>query len=271
MMQVNENLLKEGNMRLKGKTAIITGAGRGIGFAYADRFLQEGAKVVIAEINEETGKKAAESLSSKGEVVFVKTDITDEASSENVAKVAREQFGSVDILVNNAALYGGYDSFNNDLSYLKKVFEINLFGQWLVAKAVTPYMIEQKSGRIINVASIAGCMWQMGKMIPPDTGLGSFAYHQSKWGVVGMTRLLAGHLGAHNITVNCIAPGVTLTEGTEEQIPAEFHSFFTDQTAMGRIVQPEDIVGTAVYFASDDASFVTGQLIVIDGGGIMPV
>ena len=258
--------------RLDGKVAIITGAGQGIGLAYADRFLSEGAKVVVADINEDRGKSALDELTSKHDaenVVFVPVDIADEASAKACVQQTVDAFGTVDILLNNAGLYYDWDLNDASFEYLQTVFQVNLHGAWLMAKAASPVMVEKGGGRIINVASAAAYIY----MLPPQaefTGISNFSYSQSKWGVIGLTKFLAAQLGAYNVTVNCIAPGVTLTEATKKIVPEEFLPMVTMMTAMKRALEPEDLTGTAVFFASDDAAFVSGQTLVVDGGGAMP-
>lgn len=258
--------------RLDGKVAIITGAGQGIGLAYADRFLSEGAKVVVAEISEERGKAALDELTAKhasDNVVFVPVDISDEASTLECVKQTVGAFGAVDVLLNNAALYYDIDNANNSYEYLQKVFSVNLHGAWLMARAAAPVMVAAQGGRIINQSSAAAYMY----MLPPAekfTEVSAFTYSQTKWGVVGLTKFLAAQLGAYNITVNCIAPGVTMTEATKKIVPEEFLPMVTMMTAMKRALQPEDITGAAVFFASDDAAFISGQTLVVDGGGAMP-
>lgn len=258
--------------RLENRTALITGAGGGIGLAYAERFLTEGARVVIAEIDAEAGAAAAASLADwyPDRVAFIRTDITDEASGVAAAAFAVETFGSLDILINNAALYGDFDTFDNSADYLRKVLDVNLVGQWLMAKACVPHMIAAGEGRIVNIASVAAYYWQVPAIMPADDGLGSWSYSQSKWGVIGMSRLLASQLGQHNITSNCIAPGLTDTPATDKQVPTDFQPMFADLNPMKRNATPDDMTGVALFFASDDARLVTGQIISVDGGGVMP-
>ena len=133
-------------------------------------------------------------------------------------------------------------------------------------------MVAQRWGRIVNIASIAAYLHQLGAQGDPDDfELGNYAYAQSKWGVIGLTRHMAGQLGQFNVTVNCIAPGLVNTAATEKQVPADYQPMFAMMSAMHRNTEPEHMVGTAVYFASDDADLVNGQLIVVDGGNVMPV
>ncbi len=255
--------------RLQDKVAIITGAGQGIGLAYAERFLAEGAKVVVAEVVEERAADAMRTLDGKGDAVFVRTDISDPESAQHCVDATVEAFGTVHILVNNAALYYDIDNFDSSFEYLQKVTSVNQHGAWLMTRAAAPVMAAQRYGRVINQSSGAAYAYQF-----PDlgefTGLGNYSYSITKWGIVGLTKFMAAQLGAHNITVNCIAPGITMTEATKKIVPDMFLQAMTAQTAMKRTLEPEDLAGACVFFASDDAKFVTGQTLVIDGGLAMP-
>jgi 3-oxoacyl-[acyl-carrier protein] reductase len=255
--------------RLQDKVAVITGAGQGIGLAYAARFLEEGAKVVVAEIDEDRAASAMQQLDGKGDVRFVQTDISSEESAQACAAATVEAHGTIDILVNNAALYYDIQNERNDYEYLQKVFQVNLHGAWLMARACAPVMVEHHYGRIINQSSGAAYMYNM-TPVGDFHEVSGFTYSQTKWGVVGLTKFLAGQLGQYNITVNCIAPGVTMTEATKKIVPEEYIGMIPMMSAMKQTLEPEDLAGTAVYFASDDAKLVTGQVLCVDGGACMP-
>ena len=255
--------------RLQDKVAIITGAGQGIGLAYAERFLAEGAKVVVAEINEERAASAMARLEGQGDAIFVLTDISNEDSAKACAAATIGHYGSLDILVNNAALYYDIQNERNDYEYLQKVFQVNLHGAWLMTRACAPAMVEQRWGRIINQSSGAAYMYNMTPM-GDFHEVGAFTYSQTKWGVVGLTKFLASQLGQYNVTVNCIAPGVTMTEATKKIVPEEYIGMIPMMSAMKQTLEPEDLAGAAVFFASDDAKLVTGQTLCVDGGACMP-
>ncbi len=256
--------------RLADKVAIITGAGQGIGLAYAERFLAEGAKVVVAEINEDRAKGAMEQLAGHGDAIFVQTDISSSDSAQHCVAETVKEFGTVHILVNNAALYYDIDNFDTSYEYLQKVFSVNQHGAWLMTRAATPVMAKQRYGRIINQSSGAAYAYMFPSFGDDFPGLGNYSYSITKWGIVGLTKFMAAQLGQYNITVNCIAPGVTMTEATKKIVPDFFIQQMTAMTAMKSTLEPDDLAGACVFFASDDARFCTGQTLVVDGGLAMP-
>ncbi|MCB0996309.1 MAG: SDR family oxidoreductase [Acidimicrobiales bacterium] len=258
-------------MRLQDKVAIITGAGQGIGLAYTERFLDEGARVVMAELHEERGEIGANSVRDRGEVLLVQTDIADPDSVQACVDATLDRFGRVDILVNNAAIYMDLQLGNNSFEYLKQIFDVNVHGQWLMARAVADHMVAQRYGRIVNQASIAAYLTTLGGMAAGEwQGLSNNAYGWSKWSVIGLTKFLAGQLGPYDVTVNCIAPGLTYTEATKQVVPDQVKQMFSAMQPVKREIQPEDMTGPAVFFASDDAAMVTGQVLCVDGGMVMP-
>lgn len=247
-------------MRAKDKVAIITGAGQGIGRAYAHRFVQEGAKVVVAELNESKGKAVAEEIQSlDGQGIFVRTDVTDEASCQEMAAAAVRQFGRIDILVNNAAVFSAIKMkpfWELSVAEWDQLMAVNVRGVWLASKAVVSQMRKQGSGRIINISS--GVVF-MGR---PNY----LHYVASKGAVITMTRAMARELGEFGITVNAITPGPTFTEIPRETVTPEQKEAMIRMQSIRRAEEPQDLVGTVVFLASDDSAFITGQTINVDGG-----
>jgi 3-oxoacyl-[acyl-carrier protein] reductase len=250
--------------RLAGKVAIITGAGQGIGKAYATRFAAEGAKVVVAELNEANGKAVA------GETggMFVPVDVSDEASTQAMAAAVVAEYGRIDVLVNNAGIFFDLDQTDHSLAYLKKVLDVNMIGPWLCIRAVFPTMKAQRRGKIINQSSGAAWMYAMaGYAMGKDaTEVPSYHYSLSKAGVNAYTHYLAAALGQFGINVNAIAPGVTMTEATRKHVPDAMMGMIKAMSALRRTLEPEDITGAAVFLASDDSDAITGQVIPVDAG-----
>jgi len=253
-------------MRLKDKVAIVTGAARGLGRSFSLRLAQEGAKIVAMNIVlrpkdkedlDETVKQikamGAEATPFVGDVSVVK-------DTAAMAEAAVKAFGKVDILINNAAIYDGLKRrpfYEIDLDEWDLVMKVNVKGAFLCTRAVFPYMKNQGYGKIVNIASEVFF-----------TGSHGFAHYvASKGGIIGMTRALAIELGPHGIRINCVAPGFTDTEASRGI--ADVTKYDTSKTPLGRVVKPEDLTGAALYLASTDSDFVTGQTILVDGGRVM--
>lgn len=253
-------------MRLAGKVAVVTGAAQGIGEAYARRFAQEGATVVVADLNAERGAAVAADLGAPH--VFERVDVSSEDDTRRCAEAVVARFGRIDVLLNNAAIFAGLEQFDSSFAYLRKIFDVNYFGAWLMSRAVFPAMMKAGSGVVINQSSAAA--W----MHPPypvlDDQLPSFHYSVTKAALNAMTHFMAGTVGIYGIRVNCIAPGPTLTDATRALVPEAALQYMVDtQMAIKRPLEPDDVTGTAVWLASDDAKMVTGQCICVDGGLIM--
>ena len=253
-------------MRLKGKIAVITGAGQGIGEAYARRFAAEGATVVVADVNEEKGRAVATALGAPHR--FERLDVSNEAETKRVTQAVFDTFGRLDVLLNNAAIFYGIDNFDTSFAYLKKIFDVNYFGTWLMSRAVFPHMAKTGGGSVINQSSSAAWMHPEYPVI--DDTLPSFHYSVTKAAINAMTHFMAGTVGRQNIRVNAIAPGPTMTEATKQGVPEQYLQYIIDmQMAIHRALEPDDLTGTAVWLASDDSRMVTGQVIPVDGGMVM--
>jgi 3-oxoacyl-[acyl-carrier protein] reductase len=257
-------------MRLEGRVAIVTGGARGIGRAYTERFLREGASVQIADVDDARAELTISDLAELGAVGYARCDVADVDSVEGCVAATKERFGRIDILVNNAALYGDWDMGDQSYEYLRRVFDVNLHGVWLMTRAVAPHMVEQEYGRIVNQSSAAAYNYRAQPGPGEFGGLGAFNYQQTKWGVVGLTKFAAAQLGHWNITVNCIAPGVIATEATLRVVPEPIVETLAEQQAVPGVLHADDLTGTAVFFASEESRFVTGQVLVVDGGKYMP-
>lgn len=247
---------------LEGRTAIITGAARGLGMAMSEAFVSAGANLLIADINETAATETSEKLAGKGPEVKAKyVDISSEKSVGEMVDFALQHFGKIDILVNNAAIAGGEPAPEElEKAFWDKIIAVDLTGTFLCSKAVGTHMIKQRRGKIINMASISGLVVQR------LTGKHNPAYSVAKAGVMMLTKVLAGEWAKYNINVNAIAPTWFDTEmGMAKKTPEQQGEMLRD-IPLGRIGKPEDLVGTAVYLASDASNFITGQTVVIDGG-----
>lgn len=240
-------------MKLQDRTAIITGGANGIGLETAKLFITEGANVIIADINDKAGNIAAEKLGSKCK--FVKTDVSDKTSAVFCVNEALKQFGTIDILINNAGITSDASLFKMSSDQFEKVIDINLKGVFFMTKYAAAQMAENNYGRIINTSSIVGLYGNFGQT----------NYAASKSGVIGMTKSWARELGRKGITVNAVAPGFILTDmlGT---VPEKILINIKERTPLGRLGSPADIARAYLFLASDDAEFITGTTLSVDGG-----
>lgn len=244
-------------MRLKDKTAVIIGASKGIGRGIAELFAKEGAKLVLVGRNE----AALEALAKEcGPAIACRGDISSAADMEAVAKKAEEAFGRIDILVQNAGVYPQVPIDKMTEDQWDHVLDTNLKGTFLAVKAVLPLMKKQKYGRIVLTSSISG----------PKVGWpGGAHYTASKAGMNGLMRTAAVELARHNITINGVEPGNILTEGLEET-GEEWMRGMERAIPMGRLGTAEEVAYAHLFLASDEARYITGQTIVVDGGQILP-
>ena len=243
----------------------MTGAAHGIGRVYAHRLAAEGARVVIADLDGEGSDAVAKEIAQGGgEAIGVRCDVTDEESVGDMVMAAVGAFDKIDVLVNNAGMMTvvpmsrvGFEDITRE--EWDKMMNINLAGTWIVCKAVVPEMRKNGYGKIINISS--GVVF---KGVPTRVH-----YVASKAAVIGFTRTLAREVGGDNITVNCVAPGGTLSEENPSEEVLELRSQKVGTRAIQRVQVPEDIAGAVAFFASEDSDFITGQTLVVDGGSVM--
>ncbi|MGB7260310.1 MAG: glucose 1-dehydrogenase [Pseudolabrys sp.] len=245
---------------LKDRVAIITGAGQGIGRVFAKAFAAAGAVAVIAERNEKTAASvSAEIMKAGGRALAVETDVANEASIKEMVEAVEDEYGRIDVLINNAAIFSTLEMRPFEqipLDEWENVLRVNVTGPFLCSRAVLPAMRRAKWGRIINMASGAVTLGRPNYL----------HYIASKAALVGMSRSMARELGPDNITVNAILPGATFTEIERKTVTPEQKQRIISMQCIPRAETPEDLVGTALFLASDASAFVTGQSINLDGG-----
>lgn len=249
-------------MKLSGKTAIITGAAQGIGYAIAQRFLSEGAQVVIADINDEKGEQAASELSKFGNIEYISADVGERLDVHNLVAASIDAFGDIDILVNNAGIVVGGDFLEITEEEFDHVMRVNLKGAFLCSQVIAKHMINRvendgPAGCIINMSS-TNAILAIPSQIP---------YTISKGGVRQLTNVTAQYLAPYGIRVNAIGPGSIATEMLETvNANPEAKRKLLSRTPMGRVGEPDEIAGIATFLASSDAGYITGQTIYADGG-----
>ncbi|MEG1001983.1 3-oxoacyl-[acyl-carrier-protein] reductase [Clostridium sp.] len=245
---------------LKNKCAIVTGASRGIGKAIAKKLASLGANIVLNyRSNEEEALKVQEEILAYGvEVLLYKCDISDFNAVSEMVKCSKEKFGNIDIMVNNAGITKDTLILRMKEEDFDKVIDVNLKGVFNCLKAITPIMVKQKVGRIVNLSSVVGLVGNAGQV----------NYAASKAGVIGMTKSLAKEVGSRGITVNAVAPGFIDTDMTEI-LGEKFKEEAKKNIPLKRLGNPEDVAGAVAYLVGDDASYITGQVLNVDGGMVM--
>jgi len=247
-------------LNFEGKVAIITGGARGIGSAISETLAQRGADVVIADVQEQLATATAQKIAATTghRALAVPTNVTDAASVKALVDKTLAEFGRVDILVNNAGTTRDNLIMRMEESEWDLVLNINLKGAWLCSRAVVRPMMKQRGGRIINISSVSGIAGQAGQT----------NYSSSKAGLIGLTKALAREVASRQITVNAVAPGFVETDLTRD-LPAELKEASLKMTPLGRWGTPTDIACAVAFLASDEAAYITGQVLSVDGGMVM--
>ena len=242
-------------MRLENKVVIITGAGAGIGKETALLFSREGAKVVVADIDEKGGKETVAEIKKTGEGFFFKLDVTNREQAKQMVEETLSEYGKIDVLINNAGI--AQDALVRKMTEEQwdRVININLKGVFNCIQAVVNVMINQGKGVIINASSVVGLYGNIGQS----------NYAASKAGVIGMTKALAKELGRKGIRVNAVAPGYTMTR-MMANVPEKILQIMREKTPLGRLAEPRDIAYAYLYLASDEAEYVSGAVLYVDGG-----
>lgn len=241
--------------RLQDKVAIVTGGARGMGSATSRIFAAEGAKVIIADVLDEEGEKLAQEL--RGSTIFCHHDVTDESSWQELTEKAEAEYGKIDVLVNNAGILLFKSIAETEKQEFERVLSVNLVGAFLGIKTVGPRMVTRKKGSIVNISSVDG--------MKGANGLA--AYCSSKWGVRGLTRVAAMELGHHGVRVNSVHPGgVDTVMSNPNSAPREEIDKNYAHVPLQRIARPEEVARATLFLASDDASYLCGTEIAVDGG-----
>lgn len=250
---------------LKGKVAIITGASRGLGKAFALKFAEEGAKLLLTTTSLERAKGTVNEVKAKGaELAMIQADISVEKDCQKIAEEAMKKYGKVDILLNNAAIWYGLNITPWDqwkVEDWERIYRVNVIGTWQVCKAIAPLMVKAGKGKIVNIASNVAQVPAAMLFLP---------YACSKGALYTFTHALARALGPSGINVNAIAPGYTASEASLNQLGSDkTFEFATSEQTFRRRGQPDDMTGAAVFLASDASNFITGQVYYVDGGTVM--
>ena len=242
-------------MRLKNKIALITGGANGIGLATAERFAKEGAKIILWDVSDQ-GNEIAERLKTEGhEIIFKKVSVTNQEEVQKAMTEANEHFGRIDILINNAGITRDRTLLKMTMKEWDDVISVNLTGVFICTQAIAPIMKEQNYGRIVSASSNVAIRGNFGQT----------NYVATKSAIIGMTKVWAMELGRYNITVNCIAPGFITTAMTD-LMSEEIRKQSIPHIPLGKWGVPDDIANGYLYLASDEASFVSGICLTIDGG-----
>lgn len=246
---------------LENQVVIVTGAGEGIGKSIALRFAKEGAKLVVSDYNEESAKKAAaEIIQAGGNAIAIACDVTDPTQREELVKKCREAFGEISILVNNAG-GGGPQPFTMDLSTFQRAFDLNVFSIFHLSQLCVPSMEKIGGGVILNISSMAA----------ENINVNMSSYASSKAATSHLTRNLAYDLGSKNIRVNAIAPGAIKTNALKKVLTPEVEKAMLKKTPLGRLGEVEDISNAALFLCSDSASWISGQILTVSGGGTQEI
>ena len=258
-------------MRLEGKVAIVTGSGSGLGKAIAERFSQEGAAVVITDVNQQAIDETVGQLTKAGRTVMgFKADVTSQSELKGLMKATADRFGRIDILVNSAGLTRSRAFLEMDDKDWDIVLGVDLKGTFFCVQAVAEYMVKQHYGKIVNISSVGG-LGVGGHAVGGSPG-GASNYQSAKAGVIQLTKTLARELGPHGINVNSVAPGfvltaITSTTRTPEEVK-EHIALRTKNCVLNRAGTPEDIANGVLFLASDESSFIAGHTLLVDGGRI---